>query len=274
VNVRPPTQNTKHLGSGAARARASEKFDVRCSMFNVRCFAIWFCLLALHSFAAPATNLLNAGVEAYRAGEFARAGQCFQSCLTTRPSSGAFQNLGNAEWQLGRTGGAILAWERALWMNPFDRNARNNLRFARDVAQLEAPELAWHEMASTWLPMNWWAWSAGVSLWLAVGMITLPGFLRWRKAPWQQAIAALALAVFLFTIPAHIGTLSRSRIGFVLAGNTPLRLTPTTEAEVLSQLNAGEPAREIRARGNYVFIRTTHGSGWIERDRFGLICSQ
>ena len=114
-----------------------------------------------------------------------------------------------------------------------------DLRFARKTAQLEAPELAWYEVISTWLPGNWWAWIAGASLWLAVGMVMLPGILRWRKATWHQAVAAFCLMVFLLSIPAYIGLHTRSRLGFVLQPDTVLRLTPTVEAQAVTRLAAG-----------------------------------
>lgn len=231
-------------------------------------------LCVLHWHWAAAQNTFKEGVEVYQAGEFAKAAQAFREVAAREPASGTLQNLGNAEWQVGRAGEAILAWERALWVNPFDRNARNNLRFARAARQLDSPQLKWYEAAATWLPANWWAWIAGGSLWLVVGMTTLPGILRWRKATWQQAVAAVGLGVFLVSLPAHFGALTRTRIGFVLEKNTPLRLTPTAEAEAVTRLAAGEPARWVRAKGNYVFIRTVRNAGWIERGKFGLVCEK
>jgi hypothetical protein len=65
---------------------------------------------------------------------------------------------------------------------------------------------------------------------------------------------------------------SRTEIGFVLKKNAPLLLTPTREAEVVSTLNAGEPARRLRTRGDYFFIRTAFAAGWISREQFGLVC--
>jgi len=238
-----------------------------------RCSALLF-LCTLHANAATITDQFNSGVEAYGTGDFAGAARAFRESAAARPASGALQNLGNAEWQGGRAGNAILAWEQALWVNPFDRNARNNLRFARETAQLEAPELVWYEVGSAWLPAHWWAWIAAGSLWLVVGTMTLPAILRWRRTPWQQAIAALGLAVFLLSIPAHAGVLTRSHLGFVLEKGTPLRLTPTAEGEAVTRLAAGEPGRQVRARGNYLFIRTNHSAGWVERDQFGLVCSK
>ena len=229
-------------------------------------------LLSLTVLAVSPETWFQAGSGYYRAGDYGPAALAFGQSVMLQPASGALQNLGNAAWQSRRTGAAILAWEQALWLDPFNQSARQNLRFARKTAQLEAPDLAWYEVISTWLPVGWWAWIAGFSFWLAVALGMLPGILRRRKATWHQAIAALGLMVFLLSVPAHIGVKSRSRIGFVLQKDTPLRLTPTLEAQAVARLAAGEPARWIRARGEYVLIRTNRGLGWVEQDQFGLTC--
>jgi tetratricopeptide (TPR) repeat protein len=222
--------------------------------------------------AATPDALFRAGVSAYHAGDYSAAAAAFRQCVASQPASGSLQDLGNAEWQCRSTGAAILAWEQALWLDPFNRAARQNLRFARKTAQLESPELAWYEVVSTWLPVNWWAWIAGVSLWIAVGMAILPGVLRVPKATWHQATAACGLMVFLLSLPALAGVETRARIGFVLAKETPLRLTPTQEAQAVTHLAAGEPARWVRARGKYVLVRTNRALGWVERAQFGLTC--
>jgi len=234
---------------------------------------LWFGIgMAAPGAAASADALFREGTGAYREGEYSRAARAFGEAAGRRPASGTLRNLGNAQWQGGQTGRAIVAWEQALWLDPFNRAARNNLRFARKVAQVEAPELSWDEVVSTWLPIDWWAWIMGVSLWLAVGMVLLPGILRRRKAAWHQAVAALGIMVFLLSVPAHFGVHTRARIGFVVQKDAPLRLTPTQEAQVLARLSAGEPARCVRARGPYALIRTNRALGWIEQEQFRLVC--
>jgi len=229
-------------------------------------------LVAPGARGATSDVLFREGVATYRVGDYANAVQAFRQSAMQQPASGTLQNLGNAEWKLGRTGAAILAWEQAVWLDPFNEPARTDLRFARRTAQLETPELAWYEVISTWLPANWWACIAGASLWLAVGMVMLPGILRWRKATWHQAVAAFCLMVFLLSVPAYVGLHTRSRLGFVLQPDTLLRLTPTLEAQGITRLAAGEPARLVRTRGNYMLIRTNRMLGWVEREQFGLIC--
>ena len=233
--------------------------------------AVFF--LVVNISGAATNDFFAQGIELSRAGQYFEASAAFEKSARTRPAAGTLVNLGIAEWQRGHAGEAILAWEQARWIDPRDSRAGANLAFARQAAQLDAPQLKWFETASTWLPPNAWVWLAGVSLWLAAGLMTLPGFFRWRKTGWQQAMAALAFGVFLFCITANVGVVSRTQIGFVLKKNAPLLLAPAGEAETVSTLTAGVPARLLRTRGNYFFIRTTFASGWISRDQFGLVSS-
>ncbi|HYG35408.1 MAG TPA: tetratricopeptide repeat protein [Clostridia bacterium] len=211
------------------------------------------------------------GNEAYRSGNYEAAAKAFRQAVALKPASGSLQNLGNAEWQRRRVGEAILAWEQALWVNPFNSSVRNNLRFARKIEQLPNPELTWYEVVSTWLPVNSWAWITGLSLWSAVSLVVLPGILRWRKLAWHQALAACGFAVFLLSVPAHFGINTRSRVGFVLGNDVSLRLTPTREAQTITRIEPGEPVRWLRHRGRFVLVRTNHATGWLDRDDFRLI---
>lgn len=223
--------------------------------------------------ASPATEeLFRQGTETYRAGDFTASAKWFGECVAQTPGSGAWQNLGLAEWQSGRVGEAILAWERAVWLDPANRAARVNLQFARKIAQLETPTIAWYEIPSNWLSANVWAWLGGISLWMAVGLMTVPGFLRRPKATWPQALAATALAAFLLSLPAQIGAHTRTRIGFVVGPGAALRLAPTRDAETVTHLAPGEAARVERVRGNYLFVRTTRSAGWLERGQFEQVC--
>ncbi len=238
----------------------------------------WFAALAMIALALITTNLRAAadpfqgGCVAYAKGDYEKATTEFERATVERPTAGAWHNLGNADWQCGRPGEAILAWERSLWISPYGANPRANLRFARRVAQLSAPELSWWEICSTWLPVNAWPWVAAVSFWAAVALVTLPSVFRWRKADWHQAVAAGGFAIFLLTIPALIGVHTRTDLGIILAKDTPLRLTPTAEAQTLTKLPAGEMARLETRRGNYVYIRTgNEAAGWVEKSQFGLI---
>lgn len=223
------------------------------------------------AYASTPNALFRTGLEAYHAGDYATASSAFRQAASLAPAAGTLQNLGNSEWERGQAGAAILAWEQSLWLNPFNDSARNDLRFARKTAQLETPELTWYEAVSSWLPLNWWSWIAGLSLWLVIGAGLLPGIFHVRKATWHQAVAAFGLAVFLLSLPAHVGIHTRSQLGFALKKDAPMRLTPTDEAQFITRLSAGEPGRVQRVHGKYLLVRTNRALGWVDKQQFGML---
>jgi hypothetical protein len=231
---------------------------------------VWLFCLTTQSHAAMDNGFTN-GLAAARSGDFAVAVADFEKSVSQRPSSGALLNLGIVEWQRGHAGPAILAWERAQWLNPFDGRARQNLKLARSVTQLSEPELRWHETASQWLPPNAWVWLAGASLWIAVGALVLPRVFRWRKSGGLPWLAALGLGAFFFCLTANFDVISRTNLGFVLKKDAPLLLTPTQGSEVITTLTPGESIRRLRTRGEFYFVKTPLGNGWMERKNTGWI---
>jgi tetratricopeptide (TPR) repeat protein len=255
--------------------------DLRFTIRDLRGFGRWrakiifVALFFTVNFSRGATNDYFAeGVTAYRAGLFPEAAAAFQKSVQAHPAAGTFINLGLAEWQRGHAGAAMVAWEKARWLNPFDNHAAENLEFARAVAQVEAPPLKWFETASTWLPPDTWVWLAGGGLWLAIGALVLPRLFRRRKSSRQHWLAAVGFGIFVFSMTANVGVVSRAGIGLVLPKETPLRLMPTQTAEIIAILPAGQPARKLRAKGNYFLIRTEFGIGWIARDEFGVVATE
>lgn len=133
-----------------------------------RCGVIFLAaILCATEFSRATTNDFFAnGVELSRAGEFPEAATAFEKAAETKPACGTLVNMGIAEWRCGHAGEAILAWEQAQWIDPFDENAEMNLKFARQAAQVEEPQLKWFEAVSTWLPPDAWVWLAcGASGW-------------------------------------------------------------------------------------------------------------
>ncbi len=252
---------------------------LRFSRFGFRIAVLAAVLARLASLApaavpAPETAFQEASA-AYARGAYSDSAVRWSDLAREHPSAGAFHNLGNAEWKRGRVGYAILAWERAQWLDPFDANTRANLRFARKNAQLGAPDLAWYEVCSTWLPVDAWAWIASGGFWVAVGLVALPGIFRWRKAGWHQAVSAAGFALFLLAAPALLGIQTRAELGVIRLADTPLRLTPTSEAQALARLPAGEVVRWERSRRDYLYVRAGNdAAGWVRRSEFGAISSE
>ncbi len=219
----------------------------------------------------PAQTLFEQGNLAFQEADYLQAAALFRKSAGGAPASGTLHNLGTCEWMLGHTGPAVLAWERALWVDPQNELARASLRLARQRAELQEPSLTWFEVCSTWLPFNTWPWVTAVSLWFCVAGLIWPVLFRPAKGDWPRVLAIAAFAVLLLSIPATLGIHSRSRLGFILPKDAPLRLTPTHDAEILAVLPSGEGARLERQRADFVFVRLRHLAGWVKQSEFESI---
>jgi tetratricopeptide (TPR) repeat protein len=91
--------------------------------------------------AATPGELFAQGNEAYRAGRYEEAASAYQRILDGGVRDPRVHyNLGNAFFKLGRLGAAILHYERAVRLDPSDRDARENLEFARGLIRDRVPE--------------------------------------------------------------------------------------------------------------------------------------
>ena len=240
--------------------------------FLRRLLAVYILLPMAVSNIRAGDGAFESGVAAYAAGDCEKAAACFRDVAVKTPSFGAWYNLGNAEWKCGHSGVAILAWERALWIDPYKVNAKSNLTFARRIDQLPSPDVTWWEACSMWLPVDAWAWIAGISLWISVALVVLPGIFRQQKNGWHQGLASAGFALFLISLPALAGVHARSKIGVILSKETALRQTPTRDAQTLARLPAGEMVRYRKSHGDYIFVKLGSDSfGWVEKSKIGFV---
>ena len=96
------------------------------------CYAVLVAVLVClsqSSHAAATNDFFAQGVELSRAGQFPEAAAAFEKSAQARPAAGTLVNLGIAEWQRGHAGAAILAWEQARWIDPFDAARRGEFEF-------------------------------------------------------------------------------------------------------------------------------------------------
>ena len=99
---------------------------------RVLCILVW---LVAPFVTWAAVDPFRQGVNEFESGAFAKAVTNFSIAAEHRPASGTLVNLGLAEWRRGRAGAAVVAWERALWIEPANGAARNNLRYEQSPAE-------------------------------------------------------------------------------------------------------------------------------------------
>ncbi len=220
---------------------------------------------------------------AYEAGDWSAAVDLWED-LSGEGYSGLelYLNLGNAHFKSGRLGRAILNWERAARLEPFDRDVRKNLQVARSLLadELEQPVRLplWD-----WLDLAFRAVSRDLPAWalllfcglLALGLARkayLPGrratpFLRILLLSWL--ILALGSLTFLW---AQVRKLDGERDAVILAEKVVIQSAPSAGAQELFDLHEGTRVllgREADAEGETAWLEVLlpdGRAGWCPAD--------
>jgi tetratricopeptide (TPR) repeat protein len=214
-------------------------------------------LLFICAAASPVAgqNAFRDGVAAYIRGEYALAGDRFADHLAASPEDAAgWYNLGNARKGEGRGGEAVLAWRRALELEPRMTEARHNLRLAGGSAALAGapPRFAPTAVeAALLLSILWWI-AAGALTW---AILRESRFAR-RTA---QATLGIAAIIILAGLPGWL----RADVAIALDPLTPLLAGPAMRSDTVVTVPAGTPLRVVGREGDWLRVRTSDlAEGW------------
>ena len=117
---------------------------------------------------------------AYNADNFRQAADMYLSVIQNEgPSAKLYYNLGNSYYRLGQLGNSIIAYERALRLDPSDKDARNNLAFVNARITDRPGERGTFlgnalDSISAYMHSNVWAWIG-----FACFVLTLAGLLAY-----------------------------------------------------------------------------------------------
>ena len=136
--------------------------------------------LAIVQLAKAQTSTLEQADSAYTADNYAQAAELYLKVINEEgTSSKILYNLGNSYFKLGEMGNAILAYERALRLDPSDKDIKNNLEFVNArITDRPGERGTFVENAldafSASMMSNTWAWIA-----FACFVLTLAGILAY-----------------------------------------------------------------------------------------------
>lgn len=230
-------------------------------------------LIGLNGLAdSPSDSAFDAANKLYAGNKFSEAAAGYEGIIKSGSVSSALLfNLGNAQFKAGRTGLAIAAYRRAAALAPRDADLRANLQFVRGRVQGPTVRAGFVERGLGVLSLNEWAGLSAVTLWFLFGL------LAWRQirpgsgaALRNPTLAAAAMTLILgaaLGLAAHFGSPGRTVV--VIAGETPVRITPNDEARSAFTVNDGAELRVLDRKDNWLQVSDggARNFGWLKREQ-------
>jgi tetratricopeptide (TPR) repeat protein len=227
--------------------------------------------LAAHQYTpADAEQIFRAANEAYLRGDFAQAVDGYQRLADDGYASADIEyNLGDAYHALNKRGLAILAFERAVRLDPGDEDAQVNLERARrelvdKVAGQEGEPLV--DRVANLVPgrtVTWVFLAAYAAFWL--GLLAR----RFTSAGgWAAALAAVGLVLALPS-GALVGVQAyrdeRLHEAVVTGAVVPVHEGPSASSKVLFELHEGTAVRVTDRDQSFAKVRLRNNlEGWAE----------
>ena len=221
-------------------------------------------------------SLWNAGVEAYSEGRWRDAAAAWEGIYDTGINNPEiYYNLANAYFKDGETGKAILFYERALKVDPSDKDVRYNLEFARSMTQdriEDVPEFilkTWMRKVKYLLSSDFWAVLSLVffAATLALLLLFLMGSSsRARRTGFFTGLATLLLAIFCFAFAtSQKADASRKDEAIVMRPVSSVKSSPSGEAaKDLFILHEGTKVKLLDEVGGWMNVELSDGrQGWI-----------
>lgn len=249
--------------------------------------ALLSCILIALPSLAPAAQVdsaerLAAALEAYakaqgetdrdarRAG-FQQASQGFAALIEAGHESPAlYTNLGNAALQAGRVGEAVLAYQRALRVDPASVTARQNLAHVRSLLPKWVPRPSGVESEGALhfyrrIPARQRSLAAAACFAAAALALFVAG--RRPDGPWRGLAFVLGSAWLLLLASVVAGDArSEARLAVLTADETPARSSDSALAPLAfpDPLPPGVEVELLEERGEFVRVRLANGRDvWV-----------
>jgi tetratricopeptide (TPR) repeat protein len=246
---------------------------------NCKVAAIIWLLCMGAAFATPGDDF-KAANQLYDAGKFAEAAAAYEQI---EPKTAyVYYNLGNAQFREGKSGYAVLNYERARRLAPRDPDILANLRFAEQrlgVGEVNASPQAIARFLRTAIESHTsteWSVYELVALWLTMLAVAFcicvprvrTGFLVIAGASF------VGLAVSTFALSYEVVADRNAPSAIALTAETEARFAPMPDSTVHFKLAEGTKVAIREDRGQWLFVERADGQqGWVKSETVGRITS-
>ncbi|WP_281636894.1 tetratricopeptide repeat protein [Flavobacterium marginilacus] len=216
------------------------------------------------------------GNDLYNKGKYDLAAKEYESVVAANKESvELYFNLGNCYYKLHQTAPAIYNYEKALVLNPSDKNVLNNIKFAQKqiIDEIKVvPKVGFAKLLRDFTgiyPFDTWAWItisfAFLFLSFFIGYYFSQTVLLKRIFFLGMFIILLLLLMSLSAAFFEKSHFDNEKPAIVFAESTELRSEPQKSSSVTFVLHEGTKVYVEETLGNWKKIQLTDGTeGWIE----------
>lgn len=241
-----------------------------------------FLILLLNSVANAATapgQWADSAQKAYDNEEFEKALSYYRSIEQDFRSPSLYYNMGNAAFRAGELGKAVLFFQKARKMAPWDEDIHHNLELVQkevqDEFEQEDPKTlsdGFKEFVVAAPLGDWWRIALFFSLLLGATLVLL----TFADRSWRNILLSVVL-LFLFLGGLAYGAdrwkeriLKRNGHLVVLSPSVRVQHEPTSDSSTAFILHEGSTVELRKERDGWLELRTPDEQiGWIPSDEVG-----
>lgn len=235
-------------------------------------------ILLVFSQCIFAQSGFDKGNELYRKGNYKAAADAYESVLKTKSESAElYFNLANSYYKLNEVAPAVYNYEKALLLDPSDKEIKNNLKFAqkmqiddiREVPQVGFSKVI-NDVTSTY-QYDTWAWIAVGSAFLF--LLLFLGYYLTAVALYKRLFFGglfVALLLILISVSAAVyerNSFRNDRPAIVFASITGVKSEPSSDGADVFVLHEGTKVQVVETLDKWKKIVIPDGNqGWINSD--------
>lgn len=197
-------------------------------------------------------------------------------------SSELYYNLGNAYFRVNEIAKARLNYERALLLDPGDRDTRHNINYIMTKIEDKIPVAdsfflnIWFNAVQNLYKSNTWANIGVICFILFIGCLVLFFFSRLifpKKLAFYSGIVLIIVVIFanIFSFRQK-SKIEKRDTAVIMAGSAAIVSSPDINSKELTILHAGTKVTVTKEDRNWLEIEIDNGTiGWIQREKLEII---
>jgi tetratricopeptide (TPR) repeat protein len=228
-------------------------------------------------------DLFEKANQAYADGKYQDAVQLYNKILENGETSAAVHyNLGNAHYKLNHIAPSIYHYEKALKMAPGDKDVKNNLAFARNMAidviddHTEDGFTGIFSSTTSIFTPTGWGWTAVISM--LVFVIFFLAYYFTGKALLKRILFITGIFFFLLAVSsAVIGIMKQNMLenrsfAIIFSEEVEVKSEPNIRSTEVFSLHEGAKVKVTEDFQDWYEIELPNGSqGWVKSQSLKLL---